>query len=332
MRIAILGVAHPHIFGMVKDARTAPGVEIVGVWDADPQLRATAAEKLQAPAIDSLERALALKPEVAMTTAVPSTRADIAIRSMQAGVPIVVDKPMAVTQAALDKVIAAQKKTGVAAITYYVVRGDALYVKAKQILDSGAIGKLVRVASYGPHKLNPATRPAWHFSGPDNGGALIDIGSHHIDLSCWLHNATPTWLVATHANFTQPQHAGFQDFAQATMRFPSGGFAHIEVDWLNPVSMKSFGDTRLLIQGTTGKIEIRLGDHNVGHLWTDKVAAEPIDVAGEPGGTEWTVKLLQDLAARWPTDISQEETWRASRVTLQAFESAAKGGVPITLG
>jgi predicted dehydrogenase len=213
-----------------------------------------------------------------------------------------------------------------------VVRGDAMVARAKQLLDSGQIGKLVRVASFGPHKLNPATRPAWHFSGPDNGGALIDIGSHHIDLCCWLHNATPNWLVATHANFTQPQHQGFQDFAQATLRFPSGAFSHIEVDWLNPVSMKNFGDTRTLIQGTTGKIEIRMGDHNVAHLWTDKVAAEPIDVAGQTGMDEWTTKLLGDLAARRPTDITQDEVWRASHVTLKAFESAVAGGKPVTPG
>ncbi len=193
----------------------------------------------------------------------------------------------------------------------------------------GAFGKLVRVYAAGPHKLNADRRPDWHWTRQGNGGALIDIGSHHADFCCWIAGEVAVWLSATHDNLSQPEHREFQDFAQAQMRFASGAFGHLEVDWLNPASTKGFGDTRFGIQGTKGKIELRMGDDKVGLLWTDEVAAEPI----EPVTLEekWDQRLMEDLIANRPCAVPQEDVWRASEVTLCAFESAERGGEPITL-
>jgi predicted dehydrogenase len=328
-KAVVLGTAHPHIFSMAQTARAASEQELVGVWDDDPQRLETNAAKIGAPAIASLDEALAAGPSVAVVAAVPGDRAAVIERALDSGAAVWVDKPLSVTRAGLERVRTAVERTGRPVIVYYPYRGYPEVAAAKAALDSGAIGRLVRIFSAGPHKLNPPTRPAWHWTRAGNGGILIDIGSHHADLCCWLAGGAPEWLSAVHGNFDQPEHKEFQDFGQVQMRFPGGALAHIEVDWLNPVSMKNFGDSRIWLQGAHGKIELRLGDETTAEIWTHQEPRRPLDVSPYPSEEEWSRGILRDLAAGRPTAIAQEDVWRASRVTMAAYDSAMSGGKPV---
>lgn len=331
----ILGTAHPHIFALAASAKSTDGGKgkILGVWDDDPARLEASAAKIGAPAIKSLEEALALKPQIGISAAVPGDRAAIAERALAAGVPMLIDKPLAVTHDALQQLIAAQHRYRKPVIVFYPYRGHPHILAAKAALDSGRIGKLIRVFSSGPHKINAANRPAWHWTRAGNGGALIDIGSHHFDIACFFAQSAPNWLTATHGNLSQPQHAEFQDFAHAIMRFPGGAVGHVEVDWVNPTAMKNFGDTRTWLQGTEGKIEIRLGDVQSAEIWSNKegIAAQPLDLSKFASDEAWAVKLIEDIAADRLCAVPQDEIWRASRVSLSAFDSASRGGQPLTL-
>lgn len=330
-KVIVLGTAHPHIFGMVANARLVPNAEIVGVWDDDAARLAKAAEALKTPAFDSLDKALATKPDVALVAAVPGDRASVAIRALEAGVPSLVDKPLAVTHASLDKLIAAQQRAKLGVIAYYPYRGTPHILAAKAALDAGRIGKIVRVFSAGPHQLNTMVRPDWHFSRAGNGGILVDTASHHIDIACFFTGQSPNWVCGRHGNFSKPDKPEFQDFGHAILNFPGGAMAHVEVDWLNPSSMKYFGDTRTWIQGTAGKIEVRIGDVVSAEIWTDKLNQQPLDLSAFQPEEKWCAKLILDLANRAPTIITQDEVWKTSRATLHAFDSAAAGGVPVKI-
>ncbi len=331
-KIVIAGVAHPHIFGMTESAKQAKNHEVVGVFDPDPALRKEAARQMGIPELESLESALALKPSLVITAAVPGERAALTEQCLAAGVAVLVDKPLVFSHAGLERIIAAVRQHKKPVITYYPYRGYPDVRAAKTLLDSGAIGKLVRVMACGPHKLNPSIRPAWHWTAAGNGGAILDIGSHHADLCCFFTGESPSWVSAIHGNFDQPTHKEFQDFAQAQFRFPSGTFGHFEVDWLNPTSMKTFGDSRIWLQGTKGKIEIRHGDEPSALYWNDKVSGAALDQAGLPNVDQWTTQLIENMAGGGTGLIPQNEIWRASRATLWAFESAQAGGKPVSPG
>ncbi|MFW6059939.1 MAG: Gfo/Idh/MocA family protein [Phycisphaeraceae bacterium] len=328
-KVVVLGTDHPHVFGLANTAKQLSGAELAGVYAADAAQRDEAAERMEVPAFDSVDEALAVKPALVLIGAVPAKRAELAQQALEAGAGALIDKPLALTQSALEALKAAQQRSGRQVIVYYPYRGHPLVRAAKQLLDEGRIGKLVRVFAAGPHKLNAPNRPDWHWTRNGNGGALIDIGSHHVDFCCWIAGETPTWLCATHGNLSQPDHPEFQDFAQAQLRFGSGAFGHVEVDWLNPASMKHFGDTRFWLQGTAGKIELRLGDEQSAYLWTDEVAGEPIAPAAADDA--WDQRLMEALITNQPCAIPQEDVWRTSEITLRAFESAERGGEPVAL-
>jgi len=330
-KIVILGVAHGHIYQMAQCAKKVPGAQVLGVWDDDAQRLVEASKKMELPAIKTLDEALALKPDLIVSAAVPTIRVDIAEKALAAGAAAFIDKPLALSREALarlEKAVETHKKP---VVTYYPYRGYPQVLAAKKALEEGRIGKLVRVATYGPHKINAPTRPAWHWTRAGNGGIHIDIGAHQADLMCWLTRQTPTSVVAMHGNFDQPSHREFQDFGQTILRFPNGEMGHYEVDWLNPASMKNFGDSRVWLQGTKGKIELRIGDTVTAEIWTAEASAQPLDVSGYEGIDPWTTRQLAELAAGRQGDVSQTEIWQASRVSLAAYESACAGGRPIEM-
>jgi predicted dehydrogenase len=328
-KIIVLGTAHAHVFGIAASIPGARDCELVGVWDEDTARRAAAAEKLGAPAFDSLDEALGAEPDLALIAAVPCDRAGLARRVIEAGGAALADKPLAVTHEELDRSIEAVERFGGPILTYYPYRGEPALRAAKEALDDGRIGKLVRALSCGPHKLNPSTRPDWHWTRAGNGGCMIDVGSHHADIVCHMAGETPDFICAVHTNVGHPEHPEFQDFAQAQLRFPSGVVGHVEADWCTPESMKHFGDTRTWIQGTTGKIEVRLGDVKTHEIWTQTEAAKPLDMRAFPDVGQWTSMLIEDLCHDRDCGIEQRDIWRASRVSLHAFDSAEAGGKAI---
>ena len=325
--IVILGAAHPHIYGLAQTAGQIESFNLTGIYDADPAIRQEASQKIGIKAFDSLEDALASKPALALMGAVPTDRAQLCTAAANAGAAVLVDKPLALTHEALDNLIAAVKQSGKPLSVYYPYRGHPMVLAAKAAVEAGKIGRLVRVMSFGPHKLNPATRPAWHWTAAGNGGALIDIGAHHFDLTCWLAGGKPDFVTAMHANYDQPSHAEFQDLAQAQVRFQNGVMGHVEVDWLNPTAMKNFGDSRIWLAGTKGKIEIRAGDTQSIQLWNDQVAGQDLPI--EDSGENWLKNLMLDLAQGKQGAIPLADIWTTSRLSLTAFDSAQQQSQPV---
>lgn len=328
-KIIVLGTAHNHVFGMAACIPGAKNCELVGVWDDDAKRLSAASEKLGVPAFDSLDDVLNLGPDLVIIGAVPGERAALARRAIATGATALPDKPLALTHEELDRTIDAVKKHGRPVITFYPYRGTPSLIAAKKALDAGRIGRLVRVLSCGPHQLRPPTRPDWHWTRAGNGGCLIDVGSHHADMVCHMAGQAPHYICATHTNVGHPEHAEFQDFGQVQLRFPDGALGHIEADWCNPESMTHFGDTRTWIQGTAGKIEVREGDERTAEIWTQTEAAQPLDTSGLPDVGAWTSKLIEDLSHGRDCGIEQDDIWRASRVTLHAFDSAMAEGKPV---
>jgi predicted dehydrogenase len=319
-RIVVLGTAHGHIFGLADNARQSPGHELIGVYDNDPERLKSAAARMQIKPLNTLEEALAARPDLALIGAVPSDRVDLAEAAVSAGASVLVDKPLALSFEALERLQAAVRRTGRTISVFYPYRGYPETLAIRRLVREGRIGKIVRILATGPHMLNAATRPAWHWTRRDNGGILIDIGSHYLDACNWLTGEYPAEISAAHVNLDNPEHPEFQDFGHARLVYTSGATAYIEVDWFSPATAGY--DTRFWVQGTAGKIELRLGKEPSLRLWTESVAGEAIEVTETESGAQWTTRLIAELAAGRPGDIPQQDVWDASRLSLQAFESA----------
>lgn len=319
--IAVLGAAHPHVIHLASEARKIECATLIGIYDDDPDVRASVASELDMPAFDRLADLLALRPDLVLIGAVPSQRVELAERAMAGGASALIDKPLALDRESLDRLRAAQERYRRPAIAFYPLRGHPLIVAAKRAVDDGRVGRLVRILGSGPHRLaSMDPRPDWHWKRSANGDVLIDIGSHYFDLCCWLTGQEPSDLTARFGNFANPEHPEFRDFGCAQMRFPDGTLAYVEVDWLIGREASTSADARIWIQGTRGKIDLHFGPTSTGRIWTGGYF-EPLSPA-EPSSEQWTIDLMRNLLLNRPHAIPQEEVWRASEVSLRASEAA----------
>ncbi len=268
IKFAVCGMSHDHIYGMIG-AVTRGGGELVAAWgDEDDKLAAFAKRypgvkmvKTQDEIIHDPSIQLVLSSEKA------NERAGIGIRAMEAGKDFLSDKPGITTLeqlAQVRKTIAATKKI------YAIMYSERLEVKAAvyagELVQKGAIGKVIQTINIAPHQINQrpgdwggalGSRPAWFYNDVQYGGILCDIGSHQLDQFLFYTGSTSAEVVASQvANVRHPDFPHFQDFGDMMLRGDSG-LGYVRLDWFTPFGLGTWGDGRLFILGTDGYIEIR---------------------------------------------------------------------------
>lgn len=116
----------------------------------------------------------------------PGTHLEYALKICAAGKPAYVEKPMARSHAECRRMVEAFEAARVPLFVAYYRRGLPRFLKAKELVASGAIGKLVGVAYRyaAPHHLGlDAQRLPWRLQAEHAGGGLfLDLGSHALDI------------------------------------------------------------------------------------------------------------------------------------------------------
>ena len=258
--IAAAFLDHGHIFGMCN-GRTEAGADLRFVYDPDPKKVEDFCRTFpQAKPVDSFERILN-DPAIQMVAAaaVPCHRGEVGCRAMKAGKDYFTDKTPFTT---LDQLAEARRVASETGRKYMVYYSERLHVEsavfAGELISSGAIGTVLEVIGFGPHRLSASSRPAWFFEKAKYGGILCDIASHQFEQFLSFSGATDanvTFAIA--ANKNNPGYPELEDFGEAHLLGDNGATNFIRVDWLTPDASRTWGDGRTFIQGTKGYIEIR---------------------------------------------------------------------------
>ena len=181
---AAMHLDHGHIGGMTQGLLGAGGT-LKWVYDPQPERAAAFKEKFPEVTIASSEEEVLADPEVHLVAAaaVPVDRAPLGIRVMEAGKDYFTDKTPLISLEQLAEAKAAVERTGKKYMVYYSERIHVeAAVLATQLIQKGAIGKVLQVTGMGPHRMgDPSTRPDWFFERARYGGILTDIGSHNFE-------------------------------------------------------------------------------------------------------------------------------------------------------
>lgn len=324
LRFAAVGLNHNHIYGQVNCLLRAGG-RLVGFHEKDDALAAEfSAAYPDAPRLGTLDRILEdERIGLVVSAAVSAERAELAIRAMQHGKDVLVDKPGMTSLEQLASVRRVRAETGrIFSILYSEHFESPATVKAGELVAAGAIGEVVHLVGLGPHRLRRETRPGWFFRRQDYGGILTDIASHQCEQFLFFTGAEDaTILSASVDNRSVPDEPELQDTGNIQL---STGRATgtIHVNWLTPDGMPTWGDGRLFIVGTTGTIEVRktvdlAGREGGNHLFlADRRGVEHIDCSGVelPFGRQF----LADIRDRTETAMPQERCFKAMELALQA--------------
>ena len=325
LKLGVLGIDHGHIFGMLSNMK-AQGCTCEAYWTDGP---AVTEEKFNTVFSDVLRvddrRRILDDPEVSVVliSAVPADRSKFAIEAMETGKDVMVDKPGCTTLEQLEEIREVQARTGRIWTVNFSERFEVPAVtRADELVQAGAIGRIIQTVGLGPHKQNLATRPDWYFKRERFGGILCDIGSHQIDQFLYFTNSETADI--DHAlveNTTMPEQPEFQDFGEIVLK-SGNGHGYIRVDWFTPKGLPTWGDGRLFLQGTDGQIELRkytdIGrPHITNTLFLvndDKNEMIPCEDAGLP----YFPRLIADVQERTETAVRQSHTYSTTELSIRA--------------
>jgi predicted dehydrogenase len=181
-RVALVGcgrISHVHC-GYLK---RLPHVEVVGACDTSRDSRETFAARWQVPTYaDFGELLSAAQPEVAHVVTPPSTHASLAIQLLEAGLHVLVEKPMALNVEEADAMLAAAQRADRWLTVDHNRWFDPVMHAARQLSDSGQLGKLVGVEVFAGAAPGEAVEAvpgaATHWSAGLPGGTLFNLAPH----------------------------------------------------------------------------------------------------------------------------------------------------------
>lgn len=219
----------------VKNALTSDVVNLLGIYDID-EAKSQKARDMGVYAYDSFEEVLADERVDLITVAVPNdSHLDIVVRALEAGKNVICEKPVALSLADLDKMIAAAEKSGKVFSVHQNRRFDVDYLAIKKIVEEGTIGAPLRIESriHGSRGI-PSD---WRGLKAQGGGMILDWGVHLIDQLLQIYKEPIKTVHCTVTNITNKE---VDDGFYLTITFASGAEAFIEVGTYNFIPLPRF--------------------------------------------------------------------------------------------
>lgn len=329
--VGVIGLDHGHIYGMCNGL-TEAGAEIALVYDPDP----AKVEKFQAAfptarRAESPREVLESPVRLIASAAIAADRCSIGIQAMDHGKDFFADKPPLTTREQLAAARKAVERTGKHYYTYF---SERLHVEAsvyaQKLLEEGAIGRVVQVMGWGPHRMDAPHRPGWFFEPEQYGGIITDIGCHQIEQLIFFAGARDGVIRQSRiGNYAHPDYPRFQDFGDATLECDNGVTGYFRVDWFTPDGLGAWGDGRTLIIGTEGYIEIRkyidvANDPEGDHVYWVNGEGEHHECVSGKCGFPFFGKMIRDCLDGTHNAMDQEYIFRIMELALDAQEQAVR--------
>ncbi|CAN5374047.1 Gfo/Idh/MocA family oxidoreductase [soil metagenome] len=264
--VGSLGFHHARIL------REIPGARMAGIYDSDRDRAHTVAEQLEVRAFDSLEELLTSVE--AAVVAVPTTaHAEVALRALDRGVHLLIEKPLASTLEEADRIVEKAEAAGVLIATGHVERFNAALVAGERYLDEPRFIESHRLSPFGPRGTDVAV--------------VLDLMIHDIDLVLSLVEREVSSVAAVGVSVLTPNI----DIANARLTFESGAVANITASRVSRERMRKIrffqrsGYISLDLAAGTGEFlrlrdGVRIGELEAGTVGIEQIV-ERVELQGD---------------------------------------------------
>lgn len=337
IRFAVCGMSHDHIYSMVGAVQRGGGV-LAAAYGAEPDKVEAFRKRFPDVKVVSSEEEILNDGtlQLVLSSKIANERAALGVKVMRHGKDFLSDKPGIATLedlAEVRKTIAETKRI------YGILYSERLEVKAAvkagELIQAGAIGKVIQTINIAPHQVTQKAgdwggggsgRPEWFWHPKQYGGILCDIGSHQVDQFLYYTGTTKAEIVeAQIANVRHKSYPDFQDFGDMVLRGNKGA-GYVRLDWFTPRGLGTWGDGRLFVLGTDGYIELRKYANVTvspqgNHLFVvDQKQARYIDCNNLelPFGPQF----VSDILNRTHTAQNQEQALLAAELSIKAQVAA----------
>src|SRR5881409_499312 len=306
LKLGVVGYGYwgPNV---VRNFSSQPDCRVVAICDKNPHAVALALNRHPAVHATSNADEVMSSPEidaVAVVTPV-STHYELARKALENEKHVFVEKPFTATSAQAEELIELADRKNLRIMVDHTFLFNGAVRKIKELIDGGILGPLYY---YDSTRVNLGL-----FQHDVN--VIWDLAPHDLSIIDYLTGLEPELVVATggaHLN-------GLADMAYITLYFPKNIIAHINVNWLSPVKVRT-----TLVGGQRKML-----------VWNDLEPAEKIkvyDKGVEAGTRQGVYDLLMSYRSgdMWAPRVDQTEALELE--TRYFLECVASGKTPINDG
>ncbi len=223
-RIGILGAARVATYAMIAAARDVDGVEVAGVAARDEGRAKAYAETHGIPSVYSDYEALITSPDIdAVYNALPpNLHARWSIAALEAGKPVLCEKPFALTVSDVEAMIEEEKRSGLLLMEAQHTYHHPRHARIRDVVQGGMLGTIFHISAQFDVPI-PQTENELRWDGAVGGGALWDLGIYPV---FWLRAAMGEEPALTSATHRLNERAADIE-TNATFEFPSGATGSI---------------------------------------------------------------------------------------------------------
>ncbi len=213
-----------------------PGFQIVGLCSRTIKSKTIPAELAGYPLYEHFETALAtLKPDAVSINTWPNTHADYAIKAMEAGAHVFMEKPIATNNEDAVRVVKTARRLNRKLVLGYILRVHPSWIKFIEI--GQTLGKPL-VMRMNLNQQSSGAAWHWHKNLIDSLIPIVDCGVHYVDVMCQLTNAKPVRVHGIGAALWG--EAEKQNYGHLHVTFDDGSVGWYEAGWGPMMSETAF--------------------------------------------------------------------------------------------
>lgn len=271
-------------------------VRLVGVAEPQPAARSRASNRFQVRGFDDYRAMIAeTKPDVVAIVVPTDLHFAVASHALDAGVSVLVEKPITATVEQAEQLIALARARGVRLAVGHVERFNPAVLELKRQLDSGNVGRIFYLHARRLGPFPPRIRDV---------GVILDLATHDLDVMRYLAGSEVRHVFA---ETQQRVHQTHEDLLLGLIRFGNAAIGMLDVNWLTPTKIRE-----LTVTGERGMYLVNYLNQDLYFYENDYTATEWDALRSLTGVSEGTMTRLKVQKAE-PLRLEWENVLAAVR-------------------
>lgn len=232
LRVGIVGAGAITQVGHLPALKKVRDVEVVGICDNDAAKGRALADRYDIPAVHTdIAELIEYHEFDALLVCTPShLHESHVLAALAAGINVLVERPLALSVAGVQRVIRAQQKSGKVVLTGMSHRYRPDVQMIRSFVQSGELGDLESIRAWWFLARDGRTSLGWRQKRDQaGGGAMFDLGASLLDLSLWLAGFPEVKRVS--AAFPDTGRKGVEHSGTALIALEGGAAIHIDTSW-----------------------------------------------------------------------------------------------------
>ena len=313
--VGSMGQNHARVYSEISN--------LVGVADPNKEQGIAISERLGVKWYSNYEELLS---EVdAVTIAAPTfLHKKIAKIVAEAGVNMLVEKPLAGNSSDAQDIITTASRNNVVLAVGHIERHNAIVQRARECVEQGEWGEIISLS---------ASRFSNYPSRIRDVGVLFDLTIHDVDVLCFLANSKVNSIHAVGGHFKNQK---YEDYVSLSLRYDDGKVGLCQTNWLTPMKVRE-----LNILTTTGFVNLNYLNQEIHHLSSTyntidesnlyktgmEVAKSKIKLKGEEPLKNELIDFLNSIVKKTNPLVSGEEGLMAVRIVEAGLKSLKENKV-----